>query len=47
MATSKQVQSALKRFTNKLDRANDDIKDLTKTIAELEKVLETYNAMKI
>lgn len=44
MATSKQVQSALKRFTNKLDRANDEIKDITKEIADLEKILETYNA---
>ncbi|MEM9952100.1 MAG: hypothetical protein AAF846_10890 [Chloroflexota bacterium] len=44
MATSKQVENALERFNRKLDRANDEIKDLIKVIRDLEKALETFNA---
>ncbi|MGB7338803.1 MAG: hypothetical protein WBC91_07930 [Phototrophicaceae bacterium] len=31
-------------FYQKLDRSNDDIKDLIKLITELETLLKTYNA---
>lgn len=44
MATSKQIENVLERFNKKLDRANDDIKDLLRTIRDLEKALETFNA---
>lgn len=44
MATSKQVQKILQRFTNQLDRANSEVAETIKLITELEKALEQYNA---
>ncbi|MGB1286966.1 MAG: hypothetical protein ACPG7F_10565 [Aggregatilineales bacterium] len=44
MATSRQVQSVLKKFTNKIKRANDEIEDTLAVIRELEDALQTFNA---
>ena len=44
MATSKQVEKILKRFTDQLDRANSEVVETMKLIVDLEKALETYNA---
>ena len=44
MATSKQVQKILQRFTNQLDRANSEVVETVKLIKDLEKALEQYNA---
>lgn len=44
MASSRQVQNVLKRFTRQLKRANDEVEELTKTIGELEEALEVFNA---
>lgn len=44
MATSRQVQNVLKRFTRQLKNANDAVEDLTKMIGELEEALEVFNA---
>ena len=44
VATSKQVENVLERFNRKLDRANDEIKDLIAVIRDLEQALETFNA---
>lgn len=44
MATPKQVQTALKRFSKQIDRANDEIEEVLQTIRDLEKALDEFNA---
>ena len=43
MASSRQVQSTLRQFTDYIDRANRDIAELLQAIRDLEKLLTEYN----
>ncbi|GAB4512792.1 MAG: hypothetical protein OHK0046_12830 [Anaerolineae bacterium] len=43
MATSREVQTILQRFTAQLKNANDEVERLLKVIKELEKALENYD----
>lgn len=44
MATSREVQRVLKRFTKQIDRANSELVDTLEMLKDLEKALEEYNA---
>lgn len=44
MATSRQVKSALAKFTKSMKKANKEIENLTTDIRDLEKALETWDA---
>lgn len=43
MATTRQVQQALKKFNTAIDRANRDVLDILETIRELEEALEKFD----